>query len=258
MSWLPWTYAVLQVACLSAAWWVGAASPLVTVGLLALAAVSMCFALHVTYHECVHQGHPGGLAGELVLTALIGLPLDGYRWHHFNHHRHENSLEDYSCTWQPGPAGPVPQVWWRYALTWPRQLVRSARDMRERDAAGAVPADLARRVRRQKRWLQLLFFGTLCVSWPSALAWLATVYAGWVLVSVHNFGQHPPVAYERKLATSYPNALYNRLLCANGLHHEHHRDPGMPWDKIEPAADAPLVTRPHIFVPPFRAPEVSA
>lgn len=247
--WIPWIYPVIEVTCLAGALAVGESRPWVTLGLLALAALTLCFALHVSYHEWVHQGHPGGALGELAISALMGLPLDGYRWHHLNHHRHENALEDYSTTWQPGPSGPVPQAWWSYALGWPRQLRRSADDMRERDAAGTLPAGLAARVRRQKRFLQALFGIMLFGHWPVALAWLATVYSAWVLVSVHNFGQHPPVAYGRAVSTSYRGRFYNRIFCANGLHHEHHRDPALPWDRLVPAADAPRVGRPHLLLP---------
>lgn len=246
---LPLAFPVMEVACFAAAVAFGPEQPLAALGMLALTAVMLCFALHITYHEWVHQGHPGGLAGELVISALIGLPLDGYRWHHLNHHRHENALEDYSTTWEPGPQRPVAQVWWRYVLGWPRQLVRSAKDMRERDRAGMLPPGLGARVRRQKRALGALFVTLLVVRWPVALAYLLTTYAGWALVSLHNFGQHPPVSYGDALATSYRGSLYNLVFCQNGLHHEHHRDPALPWDRLVPLEGAPLVERPHLLIP---------
>lgn len=245
-----WIYPVLEVACLVAAW---RSSGWAMVAWLAGAALSLCLALHVTYHEWMHQGHPGGVPGEFVLSALLGMPFDGYRWHHLNHHKHENSLEDFSTTWRAGAHGPEPQGWLGYSLGWPRQLVRSGADLRARGAAGTLPPGLGEKVLRQKRFLQLMFLAMLVVSWRGALAWMATMYAGWALISVHNYGQHPPVAYGTGIATSYRGAVYNRVFCANGLHHEHHRDPALSWDRLVPLDGAPVVTRPHLLLPEVRA-----
>ena len=242
-----WIYPVIEVACFAGAW---SAGGWWTLAWLAGAALALCLALHVTYHEWAHQGAPGGLPGECAITLLIGMPFDGYRWHHLNHHRHANALEDFSTTFRAGASGPEPQAWLPYALGWPRQLARSSAEMRARDRAGTLPPGLGAKVRRQKRWVQVALLGLAVVSWRAALAWLATMYAGWALVAVHNYGQHPPIAHGSGLSTSYRGALYNRVLCANGLHHEHHRDPALPWERLAPLADAPRVARPHLLIPP--------
>lgn len=249
-------YPAIELAGFMAALWSGhAGAPLwLTLALLGGTALAFSFALHISFHEWMHQGRSGGLPGEFMISALMGMPAEGYRWHHQNHHQHENALEDFSTTWRAGAQGPEPQGWLSYAVGWPRQLARSAASLRARDVAGTLPDGVKVRLRRQKRFLQVLFFAMLVVSWKVALAWFATLYAGWVLVSVHNYGQHPPVDYGSRVSTSYRGALYNAITCANGLHHEHHRDPALPWEQLTPADGAPLVTRPHLLLPRFRGP----
>jgi fatty acid desaturase len=245
----PLVFPVVQVVAAGAAVLLWPAHPAAAAAAFALACVTLSFTIHVAVHEWVHQGHRGGAAAELALSAVLGLPFDGYRWHHMNHHRHENRLEDYSTTWRPGPAGPEPQVWWRYALGWPRQLARASADMREQDRAGQIAPALAARIRRQKRFLTLLFWGLVLVRWPLAVAYVAMVYVGWALSSVHNYGQHPPVEYGARPSTSYGAPLYNRLFCANGLHDEHHRAPALAWTELAPDAAAPRAAWPHLFEP---------
>jgi len=217
--------------------------------LFLLASVLLCYTVHVSIHEAVHQPALARfpLSGPL-LSVVMGLPLQGYRWHHLNHHRWNNELPDYSTTWRSTAAGPRPWPLWRYVLGWPRQLVRSGLAMRAAYGAGQIPSRVHRATRREQASI-LLALGVLAVVAPrAAAAYLAMVYLGWMLIALQNYGQHPPRAYGRESATSYYAPLYNRLLFRNGLHAEHHERPHLAWDEIEPAPQA-AIAYPHLLQP---------
>jgi fatty acid desaturase len=217
--------------------------------LFLLSALLLCLSVHVSIHEAVH--HPGlarfPLSGA-VFTLVMGLPFQGYRWHHFNHHRWNNALDDYSSTWRATPDGPRPWPLWRYVLGWPRQLVRSGLAMRAAHAAGEVPAATHRAIRREQATL-LLLLAALAVFAPRiAVLYVALVYAGWSLISLQNFGQHPPRVYGNDTPTSYYSPLYNLVLFRNGFHAEHHEEPNLPWHDIAPTPTAPI-RAPHLLQP---------
>jgi fatty acid desaturase len=244
-----WLFPVLELGCFALAVGTAHSYPMLSFLAFLLACVALSFAVHVTFHECVHQGYSGGVPAEFAISVLMGLPVDGYRFHHFNHHEHANALHDYSTTWASGDAGPVPQKCWTYAITWPRQLLRAHTGAQAATAAGTASPDWVRRVRRQKLFL-LAFHTSLALLSPALyLAYFALIYWGWVLIAVHNHGQHPPVAYGTERPTSYPSPLYNWLFCNNGLHFEHHHLPARPFDALVDAVEAPRVALPHLLAP---------
>ncbi len=217
---------------------------------LFLAGLALSFCVHVCFHEMVHAPGPKDsfalLLGSCAATLLQGLPFDGYRCHHDNHHRCNNSLEDYSSTWKEGPAGPKPQTWWRYSLLWPRQLILAHADMRRQAADGRLPGEIARRIRAEKWLLIAASVGLGLFSWKTLLLYALTIYWGWTLVALHNYGQHPPL--DLKEATrSYPSALYNAVFCNNGLHCEHHQRPHIPWHALTRDSAAPQTGLPYLL-----------
>jgi fatty acid desaturase len=223
--------------------------PAWSLALLLAAALALCFSVHVSAHEAVH--HPELLrfpmAGRLI-TLVLGVPFEGYRWHHANHHRWNNRLEDYSTTWRATGRAVRPWPLWSYVLGWPRQLVRSGLGMRAAAAAGQVPRARQRAIRREQ-WTLLALMFALGVAAPAvALRYVALVYLGWALVALQNYGQHPPRTYGEDVPASYYAAYYNRLLFRNGLHAEHHDRPQVPWYGLEARALAPSA-RPHLLAP---------
>lgn len=234
--------AAFVLACRAGVTATGAALFLLACGLL-------CFSVHVSIHEAVHQPALARfpLAGPL-LSLVMGLPLQGYRWHHMNHHRWNNELPDYSTTWRDTPGGPRPWPLWSYVLGWPRQLVRSGLAMRAADAAGQVPRLVRRAIRREQAAL-LVTIAVLAVAAPAvAAAYVGMVYVGWMLIALQNYGQHPPRQYGQERPASYYGALYNRMFFRNGLHAEHHERPHVPWSEIVPAANLPI-SYPHLLQP---------
>jgi fatty acid desaturase len=246
---LAMIFPLLEVATLASAWRLGGDHPWIAAGLLGLAPLLLCLSVHVSLHEAVHQPALARfpLAGP-ILTLVMGLPFQGYRWHHLTHHRWNNALPDYSTTWRPGPDGPRPWPLWRYVLGWPRQLVRSGLAMRAAYRQGGIPASVHRATRREQATLLAALAAGALVHPRAAGAYVAVVYVGWALIALQNYGQHPPRVYGHELPTSYYAALYNRLLFRNGLHAEHHARPHLPWYDLQ-AAPHPPIRAPHLRHP---------
>jgi fatty acid desaturase len=242
-------FPVLEVVTFGSSCLLASSQPGLAGALLLTASLLLCLSVHVSVHEAVH--HPRlarfPLSGPLF-SIVIGLPFQGYRWHHLNHHRWNNALEDYSSTWRTTREGPRPWALWRYVLGWPRQLVRSGLAMRTADAAGEVPRAIRRAIRLEQATVLLLIAGLGVFVPRLALQYLALVYVGWALIALQNYGQHPPRAYGVERPTSYYSALYNRLLFRNGLHAEHHDEPQRAWSELEAGAQAPIHA-PHLLQP---------
>lgn len=239
----------LQVACFVGCGLAFPGHPWLALGLLALAAIALDFDVHVFLHECVHATAPERTpwAVSLGLTLLGGLPFDGYRLHHYNHHRHDNGPEDFSSTWKWEADGcRRAKGLTAYVLGWPAELARARAAMREDAAAGRLSPGLQRRLRVKKHLVAACLLALALVSWHWAVAYATMVYFGWGLVSLHNYGQHLP-AEGQGFVTSFAPPWYNFLLFNNGLHGEHHDQPGKAWFELRadpkhaPAGAPPLV-----------------
>jgi fatty acid desaturase len=219
------------------------------IGALALSALALNFSIHICLHEYLHYSdcHPLRAWANVLYTAVAGLPFDGYRMHHHNHHRFDNGPLDYSCTHRETPRGRQPFGMWRYALGWPGQLKRARVDLASNPPRSRVE-ELARGRIAYEKWVVVLtILGLAVASWKYALLYVGMVYAGWVFISMHNYGQHPPELPGS--TTSFSNGLYNRLFFNNGLHFEHHAEPGKPWHDLEPDARATQITGAHLVAP---------
>lgn len=246
----PWHFPLAEVALVAASCLTAAFSAPLSWALLLLAARAQSLALHIWTHEAVHHPHSTAWirkVQEMVMTLLMGQPFEGYRWHHLTHHRHENSLQDVSSTWRLGPRGLEPRTWWGYSLGWPVQTVRVSRLMREARRHSLVGRRAYRRMRVQQAVLagSMLFLGILG-SWILA-RYVVLVYMGWVFTCLHNYGQHPPIQGRAGWITSQHDALYNFLMCNNGLHFEHHADPSVPWDRLVVDDEAPSIPQAHLL-----------
>ena len=224
-----------------------------TLVLLLSASFFLSLSLHVTYHEVAHhckQWEEGTarLMG-LLLTIFMGISFHAYRTGHFNHHRYSNTIDDFTSTWKKQGDQYVPQNLLIYCLSWPKVFLLFYSQGKKAHADG--DADLT-----ELFWSLLesslllgfiifLFYHDVAIG----ILYLVLVYIGWVLISLHNFGQHVPVGYGQFLATSFPARWYNRLLFNNGLHYEHHLHPGMPIAELKAEAEAPEVRWPHFIVP---------
>jgi len=239
------------LGCLQAAhWWAKLA-------FLFIAALSLNFGVHITFHEFVHLSGNRDSFFIRMLSYLVslfcGIPFDGYRWHHYTHHRYNNGLQDYSTTWEVSPQGEMKaRNCWAYALGWPSQLLKGRADLIKQLQISAAPRWIQQRIQREKWFLGISYLTIFVFDWRIGLSYLALTYLGWALVTLHNYGQHLPVLKEGAYATSYQKRWYNRLFCNNGIHFEHHAEPGVIWYELEPRSDAPwTVGLPHLAGPLF-------
>ena len=206
----------------------------------------------MSYHEVAHRGSSWPawrqFATGLLLTPLLGVAFHGYRISHWNHHRYNNGLEDFTSTWKDEHGLPMPRNLFFYSVSWPKVFLYAPllfkKVIHDGDAAHRDLLWCRAESLFQFAWLAFLY-------WLSPLAlllYVALIYVGWVLISLHNFGQHLPTNYDSRLrTTSYNAAWYNRFFFNNGLHSEHHRRPSVPIAVLQPENDSESVTAPHLL-----------
>ncbi len=214
--------------------------------------VALNFTIHICVHEFLHYSDRHPLPGwlNLVISSVSGQTFDGYRFHHHNHHRHNNGADDFSRTWRMTPDGPVPYSVWRYVLGWPAQTVRTSRALKHMSPLPPPIQKLRRRMRHETYAIGgLLLVMGLC-SWKFVVLYAAMVYLGWALVTMHNYGQHPPDTPED--IQSFASRWYNRLFFNNGLHYEHHAEPSKPWHELRANSRAPQIHESHLVSPLWR------
>ena len=241
----PWALAIfplLELGFFAASLYVLPHAIWAALGLLLLASLSLSFSIHIFFHECVHHRSQYPALFNWVASAVMGLPFDGYRIHHYNHHEFENAAPDFSCTWRDS-AQRRPFSLLTYVLGWPRQLVRGMR----RPIPFGPSAERANQIKQnipgQKRALLLTLFAAALAGWQVLLGYVLLVYLGWAFTALHNFGQHPPVVGVS--SSSYDAPLYNKLFFNNGLHWEHHHYPALAWHELVPDQNSPRIAWPH-------------
>lgn len=212
-------------------------------GLLLLASLSLSFSIHIFFHECVHYRSHYPALFNWIASSIMGLPFDGYRIHHYNHHEFENAAPDFSCTWreQGGTRHPYPLM--AYVLGWPRQLLRGVCCKTPFGVNPDHANQIKQHIPSQKRALLITFIVAAYAGWDVLIGYLLLTYLGWAFTALHNFGQHPPV--EGVTSSSYDSALYNQLFFNNGLHWEHHHYPTLAWCELTPDQDSPRIAYPH-------------
>ncbi len=248
LLWLT-IFPALQTGCFALAGLLVSSHPVWAVAWILASGLALNFTIHVCAHEFLHWSdrHPLPRWMGLAFSAVMGLTFDGYRLHHHNHHRHNNGPGDFSRTWRTTPEGPRPYGVWRYALGWPAQVARTVRALRARPSLSAPEEEARRRMRPQALAIAGLALVLALLSWKSAALYAAMVYVGWALVSLHNYGQHPPETPAR--IPSFTSRWYNRLFFNNGLHHEHHARPATPWHELEADPRAPRIHASHLVSP---------
>jgi fatty acid desaturase len=243
-------FPLIQAAAFAGACAALGGSPWLAGLFILISALFLSFSLHITYHYHVHfkrRSKTVNRGVDLAITALLGMPFHYYQMLHWNHHKYDNAIGDFTSTWKLVAGQPVPKRFLPYALFWPFSgNVRSRDQLRIAEAEGYFKP-WHRRALRQEVLLLLAVYGTLLWLGPAfAVAYAVTVYVGWCLVTMHNYGQHLPERYGEVPGNSYYNPLYNKLTIYNGLHNEHHARPGLRyWDLSGPSAGE--IRHPHIL-----------
>jgi fatty acid desaturase len=158
----------------------------------------------------------------------LGLPQILYKYHHLNHHRHNNSMEDPSSTYLFGKNNKQ-EHWIPYSAF---SLLRDG---------------------TQKAWVQTLqkkeghllaieilavvvFWAALVmINWRFfVFAYTPLFYCGWFLAHVENYFEHymakAPSDRFGNAVSFYPD-WYNSLMFNEGYHQEHHISPQDHWTK---------------------------
>lgn len=212
--------------------------------LILLAGLFLNFSLHITVHHFVHFRFQFTLINvtiELLYSITLGLPYTFYKMQHFNHHRYNNQLGDFTSTWTESNGKLVPKNLLKYILFWwiPTQTNIFKRAEEDGDLK---PGD------KMKMGVQLIFIlciylGLYFINPLYTILYLVMFYTGWSLVALTNFGQHLPIAYGESY--SYLNAFYNVIFFNNGLHHEHHKKPNLNYNELK-KEDVCELKMPHV------------
>lgn len=219
--------------------------------LLLTASMAMNLTLHIFLHECVHYKRQYSRFTNCLLSLLTGLPFSGYRLHHYNHHKYNNRLKDYSTTWIKkialSEAGRLePRGVLSYSIGWPRQIIWNISNERLFAISKASLLKIQALVKIERLFLALFYIGLVLAGLEIFSLYFITIYIGWSLVALHNYGQHPPV--KGNPVTTYSGKWYNRLLFNNGLHWEHHNSPWLAAEQLIIDRNSTRSSKPHIFL----------
>lgn len=218
-----------------------------SIWLLLLAAFLLSLSVHISFHEWVHRTGEKQTGAQRFVSYLgslaLGLPVDAYRWHHYQHHKSPNGPEDYSSTWHWTRFGPVPMHWFTYSVLWPWQLARAHLHVRALCKDREIPAWIIDYSKPQKWFLAVAVAAMFVIAWRVGVAYLGVIYLGWVFTALHNYGQHPPTAGNP--IPSIESPMYNGLLFNNGLHWEHHDKPALSWHELQPSPQSVRISLPH-------------
>ena len=196
--------------------------------LILISALFLSFSLHVTVHHFVHfkpKNKRLARLGELFFTTILGLPYHLYEFQHYNHHRYHNQLEDFTTTWQLKNGKTRPKSFFKYSFLW----FLSAKGKENIQTAlkdGDTSPKKLKKLKIEIVLLLLLYISLAFLSPTGLLVYFINFYLGWCFCAIINYGQHLPIKYGSTKAYSYNGRIYNFLTFNNGLHFEHHSDPG--------------------------------
>ena len=158
----------------------------------------------------------------------LGLPQILYKYHHLNHHRHNNSMEDPSSTYLFGKSG-MQEHWISYsAFSLFRDGTKQAWIQSIQKNEGHILASEIIAV--------ILYWSALIsINWKFFLIiYLPMFYLGWFLAHIENYFEHyKATAPSNRFgnAVSFYPRWYNIIMFNEGHHQEHHISPQEHWTK---------------------------
>jgi fatty acid desaturase len=222
-------------------------NPLLSILLVLIASILLSFSIHIFFHECVHTRESYPTSINIINSILLGLPFDGYRVHHYNHHTYANGLKDFSTTWFMQNGNQIGYSVSAYFFGWVRQLKVAIHDPEPFDQNLGDVAKIKNRIPPQKAALLFIFIAFAFIGFKYFILYLMLIYFGWAFSALHNFGQHPPL--EGDPVCTYADKQYNLLFFNNGLHSEHHVKPWLSWDKLKPDNYSHRINHAHLIEP---------
>lgn len=244
----PWAlaiYPLLELVFFIAAIWVN--SLLLSFILVILAGVMLGLSIHIFFHECVHAREEYSLPINVINTLFLGLPFDGYRVHHYNHHTYANSLKDFSSTWYMKNGEKTAFKACHYMFGWLRQLSMAISAPNPFSESLGDVIKIKVRIEPQKIALFLFCILLAFIGIKAFILYFALAYFGWAFSALHNYGQHPPI--EPEPICTFSNKVYNVITFNNGLHWEHHDKPWLSWDKLTLDSKSSRIQLPHLLQP---------
>lgn len=212
------------------------------------AALFLNFTLHITVHHFVHFKTKIKWLNELlpfIYSVLLALPYDFYRLQHYNHHRYNNLKGDVTSTWEEKNGTLTPKPFFRYAFLW--FLVKpSPHFMTEAAQYGDLEKNGKLKMRLQFGAILGIYAALLYFNPFFALYYAALFYFGWTFIAITNYGQHLPVNYGQEVGHTFKEKRYNKIFFNNGLHYEHHTNPGLDYPELEFGQKA-TIRLPHIL-----------
>lgn len=206
--------------------------------LVFIAALAMNFSLHISYHYKVH--HPSKkFLTEVILglfiSLLLGMPYRYYQFTHWNHHKHNNSIDDFSSTWNLNHGEYLKRNFWIYSIFWwysPKYSLIKQIEIGTQDGYFTPQSKklFVLEVMVNSFVLGLLVF----YHWQLLIVYYSIIYLGWVFIAAHNYGQHLPDVYLKRKGFDFLNSLYNKIFLNNGLHEEHHEEPAKEYWDLKP------------------------
>ncbi len=156
----------------------------------------------------------------------LGLPQILYKYHHLNHHRHNNSLEDPSSTYLYGKNGKQ-EHWISYSafsLFRDGTQIAFKETLRKKEGSQLIMEIVSTLV-----YLGLL----LTISWKFFLTiYLPLFFTGWFLAHLENYFEHYKASNPSNRfgnAVSFYGSFYNLIMFNEGYHQEHHISPQEHW-----------------------------
>ena len=203
----------------------------------------------VATHNVLHTPWFASATANSVYAALnsvnLGLPQILYRFHHLNHHRHENDrpvtdgrTRDHSSTYAYGRHGRHEHVVSYCALGLFRRGTTEAYRQ-------VIRKGYSRQFSFELVVCLLGLAGYALLSWRYfAFFYLSTFYCGWFLAQLENYYEHFGASPENRAANSvsYYGRLYNLFFCNEGYHQEHHLQPQLHWTRRSEVRMAPTRT----------------
>lgn len=219
-----------------------------------LASLFLSFSLHISYHYHVHHKPKSKTIDALInysISLFLGLPFQFYQLQHFVHHRYDNGLKDFTSTYKLEHGKQVAKSVWKYSLLWFLQIKERKKFIKQTTELGYMNPCVRRKMRLEGL-LNLVFISLM--AWYQiqiAAGYLVMIYLGWVFIALHNYGQHLPEGLQDKKGYSYYGKIYNKLFLNNGLHFEHHDQPGIKYWNLQENRETAGVNKHLHLIDPF-------
>jgi fatty acid desaturase len=185
---------------------------------------------HNFLHTAFFKSHTLNRLFPIFNSMNLGLPQILYKYHHLNHHRHNNSLEDPSSTYLFGK-NDQQEHWISYSA------FSLLRDGTQKAWAQAIQKDEGHLLYIEIAAVVIFWILLANINLYFFLyAYIPLFYCGWFLAHLENYFEHYKA---RSPSDRFGNAVsfyprwYNTIMFNEGYHQEHHISPQEHWSRRE-------------------------